>query len=139
MEAFFADVITTVHLTIVTFMILGLALVLIGWPLRWQWIRNPWFRISHLAIMGYIAFNAIRGEFCFLTTWEHSLRKEAGQFQGGEDEWSFVGRLLHNILFVEMPQEELNKYYLVFGALVLVSIVCVRPRFRRKRTSAITT
>ena len=121
-----ADALVVVHLLVVVFMVLGLVLVLVGWPLRWRWIRNPWFRLTHLGIMAYIAFNAARGELCFLTIWESELRRAAGQTS--EDQVSFVGRLFRDALYVEVPQEQLDRYYLLFGALVLVSIVFVRPR-----------
>jgi len=131
MDAFLSDVIATIHLAVVAFMVLGILLVLIGWPLGWRWIRNPWFRLGHLAITGCIALNAVRGELCFLTLWERSLRARAGP-----KDRSFVGGLLHDILFVDVPQKELDRYYLAFGALVLLSIVCVRPRFRRREREA---
>lgn len=129
MKGLLADAIVVVHLLVVLYMVLGLVLVLIGWPLRWRWIRNPGFRLTHLAIMGYIAFNALRGELCFLTIWESELRQAAGQRSDGEI--SFVGRLFRDALYVQVPQERLDRYYLFFGALVLISIVFVRPRFRR--------
>jgi hypothetical protein len=130
MYGLLADAIVVVHLLVVLFMVLGLVLVLVGWPLHWRWIRNPWFRITHLAIMGYIAFNALRGEYCFLTLWERDLRQAAGQTS--EQEISFVGRLFREALYVEVPQEQLDRYYLVFGALVLIATVCVRPRRRAR-------
>lgn len=132
MDAFWADVITTVHLGVVLFMLLGLVLILVGGALRWSWVRNPWFRVVHLGIMVYIAQNAIRGELCFLTIWEHDLRAAAGQTLSAKDEWSFVGRLLHDILFVDMPQDELDVYYLVFGGVVLAATLFVPPRLRRR-------
>jgi len=131
MDAFLADVVVTIHFAIVVFMILGVVLVLVGWPLKWEWIRNPAFRLIHLGIMSYIAVNALRGEYCFLTTLETDLRRKAGQWTDGDR--SFVGGLLHDILFVDVPQSQLNRVYAGVGVLVLTSIVCVRPRFRRKR------
>lgn len=130
MNAFLADVISGIHLATVAFMIGGLLLVIVGWPLRWRWVRNPWFRLSHLAIMGYIVFNAMRGELCFLTVWENQLREAAGQ--RGLEDISFIGRMLRGVLFVNVPEETLNQVYLIFGGLVAVSILCVRPRLRRQ-------
>ena len=135
MYAFFADLVTTVHLAIVAFMILGLPLILVGGACKWAWVRNPWFRITHLGIMGYIVFNALRGELCFLTHLEHDLREKAGQSMEGARDYSFIGRLFHDILFVEMPQEDLHRIYFAFGALVLIATLFVRPRFRRSVSS----
>ena len=87
-SALLADLIAAVHLSIVAFIVGGQLLVVIGWPLGFQWIRNAWFRFTHLAIMLYIVQNAVRGELCFLTHWEWDLREKAGQT--GE-EGSFIG------------------------------------------------
>ena len=137
MNAFLADVLVVIHLIVVLFMIFGLVFVLVGWPLKWRWIRNPWFRLSHLGIMAYIAYNAIIGEYCFLTRWESDLRKEAGQIAASgrpvDDEISFVGRLFRDVLYIDVPQSELDPYYLAFGAVLLVSILFVPPRFRRRK------
>ena len=128
MDAILADIIVVIHLLIVIFMIGGLAAVLVGWPLRWDWVRSPWWRIAHLAIMAYIAFNAIRGELCFLTIWEAQLRDRAGQHS--REQVSFIGRLFRDALYVDVPQRSLDVIYLVFGSLVLASVLFVRPRFR---------
>ena len=134
MDAFLADVIVVIHLIVVLFMIGGLLMVLIGGPLRWEWVRSPWWRIAHLGIMGYIAFNAIRGELCFLTIWEADLRQRAGQYD--REQISFIGRVFRDALYVEVPQRTLDKIYLVFGSAVLASILFVRPRFRRRTDPA---
>ncbi len=127
--ALLADLVTAAHLAVVAYVLLGQLLVLIGWPLGWRWIRNAWFRLSHLGIIAYISFNAVRGELCFLTHWEADLRTKAGQ-QGSEA--SFLGQVLHDILFVDLAQRTLDKIYLGFAAVVLLSLVCIRPRMGRR-------
>jgi hypothetical protein len=134
MNALFADVVVSVHLLVVIFMIVGLLLILVGGLMRWSWVRNRWFRLTHLGIMAYIVINAIRGKVCFLTIWERELRRDAGQW--GDHDISFVGRLFRDALYVEIPQASLDKVYLVFGALVIASIVFVRPRLRVTRVEA---
>jgi len=131
MEAFLADVIVVVHLLVVVFMIGGLLAVLAGGALGWSWVRSPWWRVAHLAIMAYIAFNAVRGELCFLTIWEAELRRSAGQLE--RDQISFIGRVFRDVLYVEVPQRTLDRIYLVFGAMVVASLLFVRPRLGRAR------
>ena len=129
MNAFLADLVVIIHFAIVLFMVVGLLLILLGGLRRWRWVRNPWFRLSHLGIMAYIAFNARRGELCFLTLWERDLRREAGQ--RFEEEMSFIGQLFREALYVDVPQRDLDKIYMVFAAVVMVSMLAIRPRFRR--------
>ena len=124
-----ADLLAGFHLGIVIFMIGGQVLVLLGWILGWDWARNAWFRLTHLGIMIYIAQNAARGKFCFLTHWEHDLRAEAGQ---RPEDISFVGKILRDLLYVDSVSAQfLNGCYLAFFVLVLVTVVGYRPRFRK--------
>src|SRR5436309_1713642 len=53
-----ADLLFAVHFGYVSFVVLGQLAILIGWALRWLWIRNPWFRISHLVMILIVAFEA---------------------------------------------------------------------------------
>ena len=82
-----------------------------------------------------IAFNAVRGELCFLTIWEAQLRDRAGQYN--REEISFIGRVFRDLLYVEVPQESLNVIYLIFGSLVAISVLLVRPRFRRRQQTSV--
>ena len=127
--ALIADLISTLHLGIVVYVLMGQFLILVGWPLGWAWIRNPWFRLSHLGVMVFVAAQGAVGRLCPLTTWEWELRRRAGQ-EGQEG--TFVGRLAHDVLFVDVPQATLNWIYVGFAALVVATWIAVRPR-RRSR------
>ena len=121
-----ADCVAGIHLSIVIFILFGQVAVFVGWACRWSWVRNLPFRLTHLGIMLYIVQNAVQGEFCFLTHWEGDLRMKAGQ-DGSEG--SFIGRILHDILFVDIPQDTLNIYYLIFFGAVAFSWWAVKPRW----------
>ena len=127
-HAFLADLVTAVHLAIVVFMLALIIAVPIGGLLGWRWIRSMPLRLSHLTIMAYIVFNAARGKLCFLTHWEMDLRALAGQRFA--DDYSFIGRLLHDLLFVEVDQSLLHWIYGGVGLFVLAGIVLVPPRRR---------
>ena len=123
-----ADVIVAIHFAIVFFVVVGEAMVLVGGPLGWRWVRSLAFRLGHLGTTLFVAVEGAFNVFCPLTTWEHDLRERAGETV---EEASFVGRLLHEALFVEVPQDVLNKSYVVFGALVVLSWLLFPPRRRR--------
>ena len=128
MEVLLADFIVAVHLAIVLYVLVGQVLILIGWPLRWGWIRNFWFRIVHLGTIVWVAVQGALGEICPLTIWERLLRRDGRQ---SGQERTFVGRLAHDILFVDVPQPTLDKIYIAFAVLVLVTFAFCRPRRRR--------
>jgi len=74
-----ADALLIVHFLFVLFIILGLLLILLGGALSWSWVRNPWFRLAHLAGIVIVVLQSWGGVICPLTTWEMELRARAGE------------------------------------------------------------
>lgn len=116
----FADVVVAVHFGIVLFVIFGELMILLGLALRWGWVRNRWFRGSHLGVIAFVAIYAAMGELCPLTVWENDLRRIAGE---PIEKASFIGYWAHEILFIEVAVAELVKYYVGFALLVVASLV----------------
>src|SRR5581483_1824110 len=106
-----ADVVVLLHAAYVLFVIAGFLLTLIGCFACWKWIRNPWFRGVHLAMIGIVVAEAWCGITCPLTTWEQELRERAGQqsYQG-----AFVANVVHNCLFYDAPPWVFAVAYTVF-------------------------
>ena len=120
----FADLILIVHTMLVAFVILGLVAIYVGRFLDWHWVRNFWFRLSHLIVIGIIVLQSWLGVICPLTEWEMALRRRAGS--SGYD-GSFIQHWLQSILYYSAPDWVFILAYTVFGALVLASWFLVRP------------
>lgn len=120
-----ADVVVVVHFAYVAFVIFGLVLTLAGRLLRWNWVRNFWFRAVHLTMIGIVVFEAWLGIVCPLTTWENNLRDLAGQtsYDG-----AFIANLLHDTMFIEAEPWMFTLGYTLFGLLVLLTILLIPPR-----------
>jgi hypothetical protein len=120
-----ADVLLCGHVLFVTFVVLGLALIFVGKLVAWAWVRNPWFRIAHLAAIATVAFQSWIGVICPLTTWEMALRERAGEvtYPG-----SFISHWLEAILYYQAPAWVFTVCYTVFAAVVVASWFWVRPR-----------
>jgi hypothetical protein len=120
-----ADVLLFGHALFVAFVVVGLALIFIGKPVHWAWVRNPWFRIAHLAAIGIVALQSWIGVICPLTTWEMALRERAGEvtYSG-----SFISHWLEAILYYQAPAWVFTVSYTVFVAVVAGSWFWVRPR-----------
>ena len=127
--ALFADLLAALHLGFIAFIVGGQSAVLIGAVLHWHWIRNRWFRVGHLLAIVFVALEAVVGMICPLTEWEYSLRLKAGQIV--EEDISFVGRLVREILFYEFPTWVFATAYVSFALLVLATLVFVPPEWRR--------
>ena len=125
-----ADLVLLVHALFVAFVVFGLVAILIGKPRCWSWVRNPVFRVAHLAAIGVVVLQSWFGVICPLTTWEMALRERAGEavYAG-----SFVAHWLESVLYYRAPAWVFAVAYSVFGLLVVVSWYWVRPRpFSRK-------
>ncbi len=127
-----ADLLLFGHVLFVAFVVVGLALVLIGKALDWAWVRNPWFRVAHLAAIGVVALQSWAGIICPLTIWEMALRQRAdGVVYSG----SFVSHWLESLLYFQAPAWVFTVCYTVFAAIVVASWYWVRPRKFTRRTT----
>ena len=126
-----ADLIVAIHFGYVAFVALGLLVILTGGLLRWQFIRNFWFRVFHLAMILIVVFEALLGIVCPLTTWEYDLRVAGGQ-QNVSDA-SFVARLIHQVMFFDFPPIVFTVAYCLFGLAVLVSWWLYPPNLPKRK------
>src|SRR5262249_47003593 len=90
-----ADILVTVHVAFVAFVLLSLPLILLGGALGWGWVRNFWFRVIHLVSIAFGAGGGVGATVyawsdeeaawkeeearwwveCPLTTWERDYRR----------------------------------------------------------------
>lgn len=131
--ALLADLVVAAHFVYLAIAVGGQLLILAGILARWQWIRNPYFRVVHMAMIVFVAFEALIGMECPLTTWELQLRTAAGQQT--PDEAGFIGRLLGSLVFLDVPSAYLTVAYYAFAAIVLFSFVVAPPRWRKDRSA----
>jgi hypothetical protein len=120
-----ADLIVTIHLGYVIFVVLGLLVILLGGVFRWRFIRNFWFRVVHLAMIVTVVFEAIFGISCPLTVWEYKLRVAAGQKDAVDE--SFIARLIHQMIFFDFPPIVFTIGYCLFGIAVIASWWLIPP------------
>lgn len=120
-----ADVLLFGHVLFVTFVVLGLVLILIGGVLGWEWVRNRIFRIAHLAAIAIVMLQSWIGVICPLTIWEMALRERAG---GNTYAGSFISHWLEALLYYRAPAWVFTVAYTAFAALVIASWFWVRPR-----------
>lgn len=123
--AVLADIIVVVHFCYVAFTVGGELIILLGGLLKWGWVRNMAFRISHLAAVVLVAGEALAGASCPLTVWEYRLRQMAGQQVEGQ--LSFIARLVRSIIFYDFPAWVFLAAYVGFAAIVVLTFVFFRP------------
>ena len=124
-----ADAVLLLHVVFVAFVVIGLVLVLVGKARQWSWVRNPWFRVTHLVAIGVVIIQSWFGAICPLTTLEMTLRSRAGEtaYPG-----SFVSHWMDAILYYQAPPWVFAACYTFFGAVVVGSWFWVSPgRFKK--------
>ena len=121
-----ADVILLVHACIVFFVVLALPLIIVGGLRGWNWVRNPWFRWTHLLGISVVVLQAWLGKLCLLTAWEMHFRRLAADttYQG-----SFIAHWIGTLLYYDAPLWVLGVLYTLFGAAVLFAWYWIRPQW----------
>ena len=127
-----ADFVLLLHVLFVAFVVFGLLLIVLGRPLGWRWVRNPYFRSLHLAAIAIVAAQAWLGVVCPLTTVEMALRERGG---GATYEGAFIAHWLESILYYQAPGWVFAVCYTLFGLLIVASWFWVKPRSFRQSAS----
>lgn len=125
-----ADAVVAIHVAYIAYVVLGQLALVVGAALQRDWARNPWFRFTHLAAIGIVAIEEWFGWRCPLTVWEHQLRALGGQTV---EQGSFLGRFLHDLLFVDdhLSEDAITVMHYAFAALVVQALVMYPPRLWR--------
>jgi hypothetical protein len=127
-----ADLVVAVHVAYVAFVVVGQLLILVGILCRWRWVRNVWFRAAHLIAIAIVAGEALLDIACPLTVWEQQLRTLGGTpTQGG----TFIGNLLHELIFIDAPPWAFTMAYVAFALLVAATFVLAPPQRRSAQPS----
>lgn len=121
-----ADLIVAIHSAYVGFVVVGQLLILAGLLRGWRWVRNWWFRVAHLIAIAVVALEAAFKIACPLTVWEQRLRALAG---GEVSQGTFIGDLLHNLIFVDAPAWAFTVAYVGFALAVAATFLLAPPRW----------
>jgi len=133
---FLADLMVAIHVGYVAYVVVGQLLIWAGWALGWPWIRNFWFRATHLLAIAVVAFEQVFQIRCPLTVWEEHFRELAGQPTTGE---TFLGRLLHSLIFYDFQPWVFTVIYMTTLAVVVLTLLLCRPRWPFRRAVPLTT
>ena len=128
-----ADLVTVIHAGYVAFVVIGFVAILIGGAAGWHWVRSPYFRIIHVAMILWVCCEAIIGTTCPLTVWENMLRVKGGEAGYSRD---FIGYWLDSLIFYQAPPWVFTSAYLTFAAMVLLAFWLVPIQWPAANSSA---
>ncbi len=140
MYGYLADVVVGLHLAYVAYVLLGQVFIVAAGTLKLQCGRNPWFRWTHIAAIAIVAYEAVQGIRCPLSTWEEELRALGGATAAADGE-TFMARIFHNLLFVDQyfpngtpPEGFFTTAYIAVFLIVIQAFLLYPPRgFRRAK------
>src|SRR5262249_52546070 len=92
-----ADAVVGLHFAFLVFTLVGQVLILVGAWRGWCWVRNPWFRCTHLAFILFVASEYVIDFECPLTDLEKHFRTLAGE---EVEDVSFIGRMLDQMVYI---------------------------------------
>src|SRR4029077_8036575 len=104
----------------------------LGLRRKWMWVRNPWFRTTHLVAILIVVYELMVKANCPLTTWEMQLRGSAGK---ATNQTTFMDRLLSFILVADAPRWLVTDLYFAFGIAIVLLFVFAPPRWKKIRRS----
>ena len=125
-----ADFIVAIHIGYVFYIFIGMGLIVIGLWRKWNWIRNPWFRLTHFSAIFVPVLELIFKTRCVLTVWEFQFRSLAGQLV---TETTFMERLMQQVFFASAPAWLTNGLYYLFAVVIALMLFLAPPRFRRQK------
>ena len=119
-----ADMVLLLHFAVAAFIVISLLVIIIGELKNWDWIRNPYFRYTHLCAIAFVVIQAWLGKLCPLTHLENFFRIKAGEtdYPG-----SFVAYWLGELLFYDLPTWVFAVLYSIFGVLVIFCWIKFKP------------
>jgi hypothetical protein len=128
------DILVTLHLAFVLFVLIGQLLIVVGWACGWSWVRNFWFRAVHLLCIAVVAAEGMGKVTCPITIWENRVRYDSEPAVEHPEGRSAIARRSHELLYQPGDAKWYRLGHIAFGVLVLLTFVLVPPRLPwRKR------
>ncbi|HMO66304.1 MAG TPA: DUF2784 domain-containing protein [Verrucomicrobiota bacterium] len=120
-----ADAVLALHALVPLFLVGGLLAVWLGAWRGWRWVRHRGFRTAHVALMAFVAAQALLGRLCPLTLLEEELRQRAGEagYGGG-----FIAHWVGRWLYWEVPAWVFGALYAALLGLMVLTWWRVPPR-----------
>jgi Protein of Unknown function (DUF2784) len=130
-----ADMVLSLHVAIVVFVVGGLVIIIVGNWRGWRWVNALWFRLVHLAAIAVVVAQAWLGAVCPLTSVEMWLRARA---RATTYAGSFIEHWLTRILYYEAPSWVFTLVYTLFGLAVVAAWWRFPPHSGRRPRNNVT-
>ncbi len=125
-----ANLILILHFLYVSFIVIGLVIIYLGYFMRWKFIRNPVFRWMHLSAMAIVIVELLLGIFCPLTEWEAELRgtQTISSYSSG-----FIPYWVHHLLFYNWSPRVFEAVYILLFLFMIAAMFIVPLHYKQRK------
>ena len=106
MNILFSEIVLLFHFCIFLFMILSFFLIPLGYSQKWECVKNKYYWLIHLVLMGIIFIETILGFMCPLTILENFLRNDI-------EINNKITQIIHQIMYWDLPTYQFIILYLL--------------------------
>ena len=124
MNVLFSEIVLLFHFCIFLFMVLSFFLIPLGYNQKWEWVKNRYYRLIHLILMGIIFIETILGFMCPLTILENFLRNNIRINNK-------ITQIIHQIMYWDLPTYQFIILYLLSLLYLIFLWFFFKPDFKK--------
>ena len=124
MNVLFSEIVLLFHFCIFLFMVLSFFLIPLGYNQKWEWVKNRYYRLIHLILMGIIFIETILGFMCPLTILENFLRNDIKINNK-------ITQIIHQIMYWDLPTYQFIILYLLSLLYLIFLWFFFKPDFKK--------
>ena len=124
MNVLFSEIVLLFHFCIFLFMILSFFFIPLGYYQKWEWVKNKYYRLIHLILMGIIFIETILGFMCPLTILENFLRNNI-------EINNKITQIIHQIMYWDLSSYQFIILYLISLLYLVFLWFFFKPDFKK--------
>ena len=124
MNIIFSEIVLLFHFCIFLFVILSFFLIPLGYSRKWEWVKNKYYRLIHLILMGIIFIETILGFMCPLTILENFLRNDI-------EINNKITQIIHQVMYWDLPTYQFIILYLLSLLYLIFLWFFFKPDFKK--------
>ena len=124
MNILFSEIVLLFHFCVFLFMVLSFFLIPYGYYQKWEWVKNRYYRLIHLILMGIIFIEAILGFMCPLTILENFLRNDI-------EINNKITQIIHQVMYWDLPTNQFIILYLLSLLYLIFLWFFFKPDFKK--------
>ena len=124
MNILFSEIVLLFHFCIFLFVILSFFLIPFGYYQKWEWVKNKYYRLIHLVLMGIIFIETILGFMCPLTILENFLRNDI-------EINNKITQIIHQVMYWNLTTYQFTILYLLSLLYLIFLWFFFKPDFKK--------